>query len=401
MREDRPVVQIPTRIPIVDGHNDLPWVLRRVGYDFSRVDIAQPQPQQHTDLPRLRAGGVAGQFWSVFVPSTIPGAQALTATLEQIDAVYDMITRYPHDLTLVTTAEGLEVTVRAGGPIASLLGAEGGHSLDNSLGALRTLYRLGVRYLTLTHNQNTDWADSATDAPRAGGLTEFGREVVREMNRLGMLVDLSHVSAATMGDALDTSAAPVIFSHSSARARCDHPRNVPDEVLARLPDNGGICSITFVPAFVSPVVRAWQLELEAAAAAAGVDLRDLEAMSAFLASFPGPRPKASLADVVIHCEHVREVAGIDHIGVGGDYDGVDELPEGLADVGCYPALLAALSERGWSDEDLTKLGWRNVHRVLGEAEIVAAELRDRCGPSLARIEDLDGSRPEPIEGPAS
>ena len=377
------------RIPIVDGHNDLPWVMRSVGYDFARVDIAAPQPQQHTDLPRLRTGGVAGQFWSVFVPCTLTGAEALTATLEQIDAVYDMITRYPHDLTLVTTAEGLEVTVNAGGPIASLLGAEGGHCLDNSLGALRTLYRLGVRYLTLTHNQNTDWADSATDTPRAGGLTEFGRELVREMNRLGMLVDLSHVSAATMRDAMEISAAPVIFSHSSARAVCDHPRNVPDEVLARLPEGGGVCQVTFVPAFVSPVVREWQVELEAVATEAGVDSRDLEAMGSFVESYPVTRPTASLADVVSHCEHVREVAGIDHIGLGGDYDGVDELPEGLADVSCYPALTEALAERGWSDEDLVKLGWRNVHRVLAEAEVVAAELRDRCGPSLARIEDLD------------
>ncbi len=271
-------------IPIVDGHNDLPWVMRGVGYDFGRVDIAEPQPQQHTDLPRLRTGGVAGQFWSVFVPCTLPGAAALTATLEQIDAVYDMIARYRHDLTLVTTAEGLEVTVNAGGPIASLMGAEGGHCLDNSLGALRTLYRLGVRYLTLTHNQNTDWADSATDAPRAGGLTEFGREIVREMNRLGMLVDLSHVSRDTMRDALDTSAAPVIFSHSSARAVCDHPRNVPDEILERLPDVGGVCQVTFVPAFVSPVVREWQVELEAAATEAGVDVRDLQAMGPFVES---------------------------------------------------------------------------------------------------------------------
>jgi membrane dipeptidase len=376
-------------IPIVDGHNDLPWVMRAVGYDFSRIDIAQPQPAQHTDLPRLRAGGVAGQFWSVFVPCTLPGAQAVTATLEQIDAVYDMITRYPHELTLVTTAEGLEVTVGAGGPIASLLGAEGGHCLDNSLGALRTLYRLGVRYLTLTHNQNTDWADSATDTPRFGGLTEFGREVVREMNRLGMLVDLSHVSADTMRDALDTSAAPVIFSHSSARALCDHPRNVPDDVLARLTENGGVCQVTFVPAFVNVAVREWQLEVEDAAGAAGVDVRDLEAMGAFVASYPGVRPTASLADVVQHCEHVRDVAGIEHIGLGGDYDGVDQLPNGLTDVSCYPALISALAERGWSETDLLKIGWRNVHRVLGEAEVVAAELRDRCGPSLARIEDLD------------
>ena len=391
MREDERVTA-PPLIPIVDGHNDLPWTMRGVGYDFGAVDIARDQPQQHTDLPRLRRGGVAGQFWSVFVPCTLRGASALTATLEQIDAVYDMITRYPYDLALVTTAEGLEATVNAGGPIASLLGAEGGHSLDNSLGTLRTLYRLGVRYLTLTHNENTDWADSATDEPAAGGLTEFGREVVREMNRLGMLVDLSHVSAETMSDALDVAAAPVIFSHSSARAVCDHPRNVPDDILARLPENGGVCLVTFVPSFVSPVVRAWQIELESAARADGVDIRDLAAMGTYLKTYPTTRPSATLADVVAHCEHVRDVAGIDHIGIGGDYDGVDVMPTGLPDVSGYPVLTTALAGRGWSTEDLTKLGWRNVHRVLAEAEVVATELRDTCGPSLARIEDLDSPR---------
>ena len=386
--------QHPT--PILDGHNDLPWAMRGVGYDFGAVDIAGPQPQLHTDLPRLRAGGVAGQFWSVFVPCSLRGAAAVTATLEQVDAVYDMIARYPRDLALVTTADGLELTVNAGGPIASLLGAEGGHSIDNSLGALRALYRLGVRYLTLTHNENTDWADSATDEPRAGGLTAFGREVVREMNRLGMLVDLSHVSADTMAAALEVSAAPVIFSHSSARAVCDHPRNVPDDILARLPANGGVCMVTFVPAFVSPAVRAWQVELESAARAGGVDVRDLAAVAAFAESYPLPRPDAGIADVVAHLEHVREVAGIDHIGLGGDYDGVDVLPVGLSDVSSYPTLTSALAERGWSSDDLAKLGWRNVHRALAEAELVAVELRDACGPSLARIEDLD----PPIAGPA-
>ena len=216
---------------VVDGHNDLPWAMRKVNYDFSAVDIAAPQPQLHTDLPRLRAGGVGAQFWSVFVPCTFVGADAVTATLEQIDAVYDMIARYPDDLVLVTHAAGLEQTLADGSRIGCLLGAEGGHSIDNSLGVLRTLYRLGVRYLTLTHNENTAWADSATDAPAHGGLTDFGREVVAEINRLGMLVDLSHVAETTMRDALDVSAAPVIFSHSSARAVCDHPRNVSDDVL--------------------------------------------------------------------------------------------------------------------------------------------------------------------------
>jgi membrane dipeptidase len=376
--------------PVVDGHNDLPWAMRKVGYDFTVHDIAGSCPALHTDLGRLRGGGVVGQFWSVYVPCSYRGADAVTATLEQIDAVHSMVGHYPHALALVTSAEGLQLEAQQGGPIASLLGAEGGHSIDNSLGALRSLYRLGVRYLTLTHNENTDWADSATDEPRLGGLSEFGREVVREMNRIGMLVDLSHVSADTMRDALAVSAAPVIFSHSSARAVCDHPRNVPDDVLAQLPDNGGVCMITFVPAFVSPAVRAWQLEVEAEARAAAVDVRDLAAMEAFVEPHLAGKPTATLADVVAHCQHVREVAGIDHIGLGGDYDGVDSLPEGLEDVAGYPRLLDALSQQGWSEDDLAKLGWQNITRVLGEAEIVSAELRDSCGPSLATIEQLDG-----------
>jgi membrane dipeptidase len=332
---------------------------------------------------------VAGQFWSVFVPCSYRGADAVTATLEQIDAVHTMIGHYPHGLLLVTSGEGLQLTAQHGGPIASMLGAEGGHSIDNSLGTLRSLYRLGVRYLTLTHNENTDWADSATDEPRHGGLTEFGREVVAEMNRLGMIVDLSHVSDDTMRDTLAITAAPVIFSHSSARSVCDHPRNVPDAVLAQLPDNGGVCMITFVPAFVSPAVRDWQLVVEADARAAGVDVRDLVAMDVFLQPYLADQPIATLADVVAHCEHVREIAGIDHVGLGGDYDGVEGFPTGLEDVTGYPRLLDALADRGWSEDDLARLGWRNVTRVLGEAEIVAEELRDACGPSLATIEELD------------
>ncbi|HSF97248.1 MAG TPA: dipeptidase [Ornithinibacter sp.] len=354
------------RHPVVDGHNDLPWEARvRVAYDWDRLDISRAGLQTHTDLPRLRAGGVGAQFWSVYVPSDLPAGAAVTATLEQVDAVHAMTARYSGDLVLATSAADVERAI-AQGRIASLIGAEGGHSIDSSMGALRMLFALGVRYLTLTHNDNVPWADSATDDPVLGGLSTFGREVVLEMNRLGMLVDLSHVSADTMRDALDTTLAPVIFSHSSARALCDHPRNVPDDVLARLADNGGVCMVTFVPYFVSQALRDWDRE------PAG-----------------GERPRATLADVVAHCEHVREVAGIEHIGLGGDYDGVDHLPQGLEDVSGYPRLLAALAGRGWSDADLAALTGGNILRVLGEAERRAREISCSRGPSLARIEVLD------------
>ena len=372
-------------VSVVDGHNDLAWAMRRVSYDFSLVDIAGPQPRLQTDLPRLRTGRVGAQFWSVFVPCNLTGEAAVTATLEQIDAVYCMIERYAGDLVLVTHADGLDRVLADGTRIGCLLGAEGGHSINNSLGTLRGLYRLGVRYLTLTHNENTPWADSATDLPAVGGLTTFGREVVREMNRLGMLVDLSHVAATTMRQALEVSEAPVIFSHSSAQAVCDHPRNVPDDVLASLTGNGGVCMITFVPKFISPAVCAWWLGLKDAAATAGVDSRDLQAMDAFEESYPTPPPTATVADVVAHAEHVREVAGIDHIGVGGDYDGSAAMPAGLSDVSRYPVLLDALRKRGWSEEDLEKLGSRNIVRVLHDAEDVATRLRTARPPSLARL----------------
>ncbi|MGY4721702.1 dipeptidase [Naumannella huperziae] len=360
--------------PVIDGHNDLPWQLREVSYDLDKIDISRPQPHLHTDLPRARAGGLAAQFWSVFVSGTLPEPEAVVQTLEQIDAVYALAARYPDDLVLVRTPDELDAAIdawRPGGAIASLMGAEGGHSIANSLGVLRDLFRLGVRYLTLTHNQNTAWADSATDEPAHGGLTDFGREVVAEMNRLGMLVDLSHVSPDTMRDALDATTAPVIFSHSSARAVCDHPRNVPDEILARLPDNGGLCMITFVPYFISPTVRAWSLRCNEAARAAGVDPRDLSALDAFRATWTEPQPEAGLDDVIAHLEHAREVAGIDHIGLGGDYDGVDRLPRGLEDVSGYPRLLSALAERGWSAADLNKLAHGNLRRVYRAATELA------------------------------
>ena len=335
--------------PVVDGHNDLPWAMRQVHYDFAARDIAQPQPTMHTDLARLRAGGVVGQFWSVYVPCWYPRCRCGDGHLGADRC------RAHDGRSLSAHAGARDVGRGAAADRAArrtgrrLLGAEGGHSIDNSLGTLRSLYRLGLRYLTLTHNENTDWADSATDEPRHSGLTEFGKEVVAEMNRLGMMVDLSHVSPDTMRSALEISAAPVIFSHSSARAVCDHPRNVPDDVLSQLGDNGGVCMITFVPALVSPAVKNWQLGLEDDARTAGVDVRDLAAMESFVQPYLARKPTATLADVVAHCEHVREVAGIDHLGLGGDYDGVESLPEGLEDVagipGCWMLWPSAVGRR--------------------------------------------------------
>jgi membrane dipeptidase len=359
--------------PVIDGHNDLLWTMReKNGYDFGAYDIGGRQSETHTDLPRLRQGGVGAQFWSVFVPCR-EGERAVASTLEQVDAAYAMIERYADQLALATTADEVETAWREG-RIACLLGAEGGHQIAESLGVLRSYHRLGVRYLTLTHNDNVSWADSATDEPVLGGLGEFGREVVREMNRIGMLVDLSHVSHDVMRDALDTTNAPVIFSHSSAYALCDHPRNVPDDVLRRLPDNGGTCLVTFVPRFVNQAVRDWALAAEQRAVAQRVDPRDIPALQAVERSYDEqvPHPAAHLADVVAHVEHVREVAGVDHVGLGGDYDGVDWLPEGLDDVTGYPRLLAALRQRGWSDDDLAKLTCGNVLRTMRAVERVAS-----------------------------
>jgi len=338
---------------------------------------------------------VGAQFWSVYIPAQLQGEAAVATTLEQIDLVRQLVTRYPDALELAYTAADVQRIMDAG-RIASLLGAEGGHSIAGSLGTLRALYQLGVRYMTLTHNLNLPWADSGTDRRAAGGLTAFGREVVREMQRLGMLVDLSHVAASTMSDALDTAEAPVIFSHSSAFALCDHPRNVPDTILARLAGNGGLCMITFVPAFVAQRCRDWELELAAEMERQGLDYRDLSSRRKIKGTWAAehPRPKASLADVVAHAEHVREVAGVDHIGLGGDYDGVDELPTGLEDVSCYPALIQALLERGWSEQDCGKLTCGNLLRVLGDAEAASGLIQTRRRPSAARIEDLDGPAPD-------
>ncbi|MFJ4522813.1 dipeptidase [Streptomyces sp. NPDC088810] len=382
--------------PVVDGHNDLPWALRKqAGYDLDVLDIAGDRHEQlHTDLPRLRAGGVGAQYWSVFVPCEEPDPVA--ATLEQIDCVRQLLDRYPADLAPALTAADMDAA-RRDGRIASLMGAEGGHSIANSMGTLRGLYALGVRYMTLTHNNNVDWADSATDEPGVGGLSAFGREVVREMNRLGMLVDLSHVAATTMRDALDASSAPVIFSHSSARAVCDHPRNVPDDVLERLPANGGMAMVTFVPKFVLQAAVDWTAAADENMRAHGVHHLDTgpEAMKIHRAfEERHPRPVATVSTVADHLDHMREVAGIDHLGIGGDYDGTAFTPDGLNDVSGYPNLLAELLQRGWSTADLAKLTWQNAVRVLGAAEDVARDLRTTRAPSLATIESLDGTRGE-------
>ncbi|MGY1436133.1 dipeptidase [Streptomyces reniochalinae] len=380
--------------PVVDGHNDLPWALReQVRYDLDALDIAHDQHERlHTDLARLRAGGVGAQFWSVYVPGELTGDDAVSATLEQIDAVRMLAARYPEDLQLAFTAEDVEAA-HAQRRIASLMGAEGGHSINNSLATLRALYQLGVRYMTLTHNNSLGWADSATDASRAGGLSRFGEEVVAEMNRLGMLVDLSHVAAETMRDALRVTEAPVIFSHSSARAVCDHPRNIPDDVLAQLPANGGVAMATFVPKFILPEAVAWAQAADENMRAHGLHHLDMgeegrRVQRAFETA--NPRPVPDVRTVADHLDHMREVAGIDHIGIGGDYDGTPFTPAQLEDVSGYPNLVAELLDRNWSEADLSKLTWSNAVRVLREAEEAALTLQTRRGPSIATIDELDG-----------
>jgi membrane dipeptidase len=354
---DEVVAEALALCPVIDGHNDWAWECRATrGYSVEGLDA---RVSGDTDIPRLRAGGVGAQFWSVFVedeggwpPSPDApdrhGAEAVKQTLEQIDWVRRLVARYPDDFELARSAADVQAA-RSRGRIACLLGAEGGHQLDDSPAVLRMFAALGVRYLTLTHGRTSPWADSATDDPRHGGLTERGRDYVRELNRLGVLVDLSHVSPETMHDALDVTSAPVIFSHSSARGLADHPRNVPDDVLARLADNGGVIMLTFVPQFLSEEFAVWY------------DGDRHDAM-----------PEVTLADAADHVEHAREVAGIRHLGLGGDFDGTDLFPAGLEGVDGYPALLAELATRGWSSGELALLAGGNILRVLGQTDAAFA-----------------------------
>ncbi|HEX9041358.1 MAG TPA: dipeptidase [Trebonia sp.] len=363
-----------SRFPLIDGHNDLPWVIReKFSLDPVAAGLTGRVDGTHTDIPRLVQGGVGGQFWSVYVPANLAGDAAVTAVFEQVDLVHRMIAAYPHRFQLAVRADDVDAAFAAG-KIASLLGAEGGHCINNSLGVLRSLYALGVRYMTLTHNDNVGWADSATDHPDCGGLSAFGRDVVTEMQRLGMLVDLSHVAVTTMNQALDIAGAPVIFSHSSAFALTSNARNVPDDVLARLAVNGGVCMVAFVPFFVSQACTDWFTDLKAFAAGRGLDPGNLEQVFGLLQEWEKehPMPEATLAQVADHIDHVREVAGVGHVGIGADFDGTPALPPGLHDVSRYPALFHELRRRRWSETDLKALAGGNVLRALRDAESYAS-----------------------------
>jgi membrane dipeptidase len=380
--------------PLIDGHNDLLWALRKEGEAGSGVsDVSGSCPGLQTDLPRLRDGGVGGQFWSVYVPSDLPGDPAVTRTLEQVDALLRLVAAHPDRLELACSAAEVE-RIAATGRLASMIGVEGGQSIGCSLAVLRILAGVATGYLTLTHNDDTPWSDAATGDHPHRGLTRFGEEVVRELNREGMLVDLSHVSDDTMRHAIEVSEAPAFFSHSSARALCDVPRNVPDDVLELVRRSNGVVMVTFVPAFLTKGgarmnragLEEWRrLKAEHPGERDVVDA----AMDAWFASTPAP--PASVSDVADHIDHVREVAGIDAVGIGSDFDGVPSMPDGLADVSCYPALFAELRGRAYSDEDLRKIAGGNLLRVLRETERISARIRGERPPSTATIEELDGT----------
>jgi membrane dipeptidase len=400
--------RVLARTPLIDGHNDLPWEIRErfksklmafdLRADTSKIPPPADAPPLMTDIPRLRAGHVGAQFWSVWVPLEMKGCEAVQATLEQIDLVKDMTRRYPADLEMAYTAADIR-RIHKTGRIASLIGIEGGHQINNSLAVLRQMYDLGARYMTLTHSSNTDWADSATGAPVHHGLTPFGQEIVKEMNRIGMLVDLSHVSSETMKVALSITAAPVIFSHSSARALVDHPRDVPDDVLRTVAKNGGIVMVNFFPGYVSAARNVWLAERAAEQARlssppfGGLYIGQPDRAAAALAVWDKehPKPTVTLAAVADHIDHIREVAGVDHVGLGSDFDGIPDTPNGLEGVDRYPALLAELMRRGWKDDEIAKLAGENLLRVMSAAEAASIKLRRTEFASRATIAELDGA----------
>ncbi|MBN8887697.1 MAG: dipeptidase [Rudaea sp.] len=405
------VERVLAATPLIDGHNDLPWGIRERfgnadGVDLRADTLKLPRPADAsedwmplmTDIPRLRKGHVGGQFWSVWIPSSLTGAAAVQTTLEQIDIVHNMVSRYPADMEMAGTADDL-LHARKAGRVGALIGIEGGHQIGNSLPALRQMYALGVRYMTLTHSQNNDWADSATDTPKHHGLTAFGRAVVGEMNRLGMLVDLSHVSPETMKAALAVSTAPVMFSHSSARALVDHPRDVPDDVLALVKKNRGIVMVNFAPPYVSAERARWEADRAAeqtrnnAPPFAGLYIGQPDRAKAALAEWDKahPLPPVTIAMVADHIEHIRDVCGIDCVGIGSDFDGIPSTPQGLDGVDKYPVLFVELARRGWNDADLAKLAAGNILRVLHEAEAAAKRLQATARPSSATIETLDAA----------
>ena len=404
------IERILAQTPLIDGHNDLPWEIRsRLGSDLDKADLSRstlalPAPEGSpplmSDIPRLRAGHVGAQFWSVWIPAETAGPAAVQMTIEQIDLVKRMCARYPQDLAMAYTAADI-VRLHKAGRIACLIGVEGGHQINNSLPALRAYYELGARYMTLTHFANIAWADSATDNPAHHGLTPFGKEVVREMNRLGMLIDLSHVSADTMRAALAVTEAPVMFSHSSARGIVDHPRDVPDDVLRLVAANNGVVMVNFYPGYVSEARRRWEADRAAEQARyntppfGGLYIGQPERAKAALAEWDRahPKPAVGIGDVADHIEYVRKIAGSDSVGLGSDFDGIPEAPAGLDGVDKYPALLLELAHRGWSDADLAKVAGGNMLRVLAKAEEVSARLRSQRGASGATLVQLDGPPP--------
>ncbi|HLZ79154.1 MAG TPA: dipeptidase [Sphingomonas sp.] len=402
------VARVLKATPLIDGHNDWAESLRereqegRWTIDLSHGLGTRPVPY-NTDIARLRQGMVGGQFWSVWVSADLPPLEQVKQTLEQIDLVHQIVARYPESFALARTADDVR-RIHRSGRIASMIGVEGGNQIDDSLSVLRAYHDLGAGYLTLTHSRTIEWADSATDNPRHHGLTPFGEAVVHELNRLGMLVDLSHVSEQTMRDALRVTKAPVIFSHSSARALDDHPRDVSDDVLKLVAANGGVVMVNFAPAYLSDAYRHWSAEAAAegtrlnAPPFGGLYIGQPDKAAAAMAEWKRqhPAPRVTLSDAADHIEHIAKIAGVDHVGIGSDFDGVDNvLPEGLGDVGTYPALLAELMRRGWSDTDIAKLAGGNVLRVMARAEAVAASMKDEL-PGTANQAALDRTSMKPV-----